>query len=273
MPDFGRYLGIQAVLIDPFNCLGPYSDTTPENCRELRYLKKSHMAAELGKFKTPTLRGLTRTGPYLHDGRLGTLGEVIEHYRNPNADGDQPIEITPLEISDEESRALAAFLASLDGTVATPSRWLEPPEGDSMLASRDDPTPDRSGISSSDEYSPASNRPEDAFSKFSEQGVFRVSIWPEDGEIPLRRLHAWMVRVEDANGARVVAPILLTIDGGMAQHGHGFDTQPQVAQRLPNGDYRIDGMKFHMGGDWQLKLQIVTGDLADVANFELNVGP
>jgi cytochrome c peroxidase len=272
LPDFGRFLGIQAVLIDPFNCLGPYSDSAPEDCRELRFLNKSHMAAELGKFKTPTLRGLTRTAPYLHDGRLGTLGEVIEHYRNPNADGDQPIEITPLEISDEESRALVAFLASLDGTLATPSRWLEPPADDSMLASADDPTPDLSGNSSSGGFIPASNRPEDAFSKNSEQDVFRVSVWPEDGEIPLRRLHAWVVRVEDANGARV-APVLLTIDGGMPQHGHGFDTRPQVAQRLQNGDYRIDGMKFHMGGDWQLKLQIATDDLADVVNFEVHVGP
>lgn len=272
LPDFGRFLGIQAVLIDPFNCLGPYSDSAPEDCRELRFLNKSHMAAELGKFKTPTLRGLTRTAPYLHDGRLETLGEVIEHYRNPNADGDQPIEIAPLEISDEEGRALVAFLASLDGTVATPSRWLEPPEGDSTLTNTADPTPDRSGNSSSDEYSPASNRPEDAFSKASEQGVFRVSIWPEDGEIPLRRLHAWVVRVEDANGARMV-PILLTIDGGMPQHGHGLDTRPRIVQPLQNGDYRIDGMKFHMGGVWQLKLKIATDDLADVANFEVHVGP
>jgi len=83
LPDFGRYLGLQSVLIDPFNCLGPYSDAAPEDCTELRFLETRHAEAEMGKFKTPTLRGLPRTAPYMHDGRFATLEEVIDHYRSP----------------------------------------------------------------------------------------------------------------------------------------------------------------------------------------------
>ncbi len=126
LPDFGRFLGLQSVLIDPFNCLGPYSDAAPRDCTELRFLDKSHAEAESGKFKTPTLRGLPSTAPYLHDGRFATLEEVVEHYRNPPA-SPRPFEITPLEIDDGDAKALVAFLRTLDGGVAADAAWLRPP--------------------------------------------------------------------------------------------------------------------------------------------------
>jgi cytochrome c peroxidase len=126
LPDFGRFLGIQAVLVDPFNCRGAFSDAKPNQCQELRFLDKAHVSGEMGKFKTPTLRGLPRTGPYMHDGRFATLEEVIEHYRSPPAGNASP-ELTPLEIDDEESRALVAFLATLDGDVELDRLWLRDP--------------------------------------------------------------------------------------------------------------------------------------------------
>ena len=124
-PDYGRFLGIQAALIDPFNCLGAFSDASAEQCGELRFLTKTHLEGETGKFKTPTLRGLPHTGPYMHDGRFATLEAVVEHYRNLPAAGQR--EITPLDLSDTESRALAAFLGSLDGGTQAAERWLRPP--------------------------------------------------------------------------------------------------------------------------------------------------
>jgi cytochrome c peroxidase len=124
-PDYGRFLGIQAALIDPFNCLGAFSDARAEQCGELRFVSKTHLEDEAGKFKTPTLRGLPRTGPYMHDGRFATLEAVVEHYRNLPAAAQR--EVTSLEISDAESRALAAFLGSLDGGTQAPERWLRPP--------------------------------------------------------------------------------------------------------------------------------------------------
>jgi cytochrome c peroxidase len=271
-PDFGRLLGIQAVLIDPFNCLGPHSDSDPEDCGALRFINKSHVAAQSGKFKTPTLRGLVRTAPFLHDGRFGTLDEVIEHYRNPSAGDDRPREMAPLEISDEERRALVAFLVSLDGTVTTPSRWLEPPRDASPLVESGNLDSDRAPVPSPSEEFRVPTRRNDVLSATSERGDFKVVLWPEDGTIPLRRLHAWMVRVQDADGVPVTST-RLAFDGGMSQHGHGFETRPLVSQRLPNGDYRIEGMKFHMGGDWQLELHIIANGLADVAKFEVRVGP
>ena len=126
LPDLGRFLGLQAALIDPFNCLGRYSDALPKDCTELRFLDKRHAEAEVGKFKTPGLRGLLRSAPYMHDGRMATLEEVIEHYRAPPV-GPDNLEITPLEIDDEEAQALVAFLESLDGGVNVDGVWLRPP--------------------------------------------------------------------------------------------------------------------------------------------------
>ena len=42
-PEFGRFLGVQAALLDPFNCLGRFSDAQPEDCRELRFLRRDHV--------------------------------------------------------------------------------------------------------------------------------------------------------------------------------------------------------------------------------------
>lgn len=70
--------------------------------------------ADRGRFKTPTLRGLVHTAPYMHDGSLATLEEVVELYRDgghANANLDPLIE--PIEMSDEDVQNLAAFLRAL----------------------------------------------------------------------------------------------------------------------------------------------------------------
>jgi len=71
-----------------------------------------------GAFKTPTLRDVARTAPYMHDGSLDTLEAVVRFYdeggrANPNLDP----EIRPLRFTTAETRALVAFLGSLSGTI------------------------------------------------------------------------------------------------------------------------------------------------------------
>ena len=71
-----------------------------------------------GRFKTPTLREVTRTAPYMHDGSLTTLEAVIDFYSeggrpNPNLDA----EIRPRNFTAEEKRALLAFLQTLTGRI------------------------------------------------------------------------------------------------------------------------------------------------------------
>ena len=72
-----------------------------------------------GAFKTPTLREIARTAPYMHDGSMATLKEVIDFY----SDGGRPnpyldSEIRPRNLTAEEKHALAAFLQSLKGHVS-----------------------------------------------------------------------------------------------------------------------------------------------------------
>jgi len=71
-------------------------------------------AADRGKFKTPTLRGVSLTGPYMHDGSLRSLTEVVEFYnRGGGANSHLDPIIAPLELSKEEVRDLVAFLEAL----------------------------------------------------------------------------------------------------------------------------------------------------------------
>jgi cytochrome c peroxidase len=73
---------------------------------------------DFGAFKTPTLREVARTAPYMHDGSFATLEEVVEFYdRGGNANPRLDAEIQPLKLSAEEKQALLAFLRSLSGTL------------------------------------------------------------------------------------------------------------------------------------------------------------
>jgi cytochrome c peroxidase len=81
-------------------------------------------ASDAGRFKTPTLRNIELTGPYMHDGRFQTLGEVLQHYNaggGPHANKDpriRPLGLTPGELAD-----LAAFLESLTDLSFLESPW------------------------------------------------------------------------------------------------------------------------------------------------------
>lgn len=70
--------------------------------------------ADAGAFKTPTLRGLTETAPYMHDGSLASLEDVVAFYRhggNRNERLDARVE--PLALTDAEAGNLVAFLRAL----------------------------------------------------------------------------------------------------------------------------------------------------------------
>lgn len=69
---------------------------------------------DLGRFKTPSLRGLTYTAPYMHDGSLATLEDVVAHYDRgaPLVHGVDP-HIAPIGLDAEQAGALVAFLKAL----------------------------------------------------------------------------------------------------------------------------------------------------------------
>src|SRR5690606_42093504 len=76
--DEGRAGGIARVMNDVFNCAGPWSDHPDKAaCGVMRLTGDK---AEVGAFKTPTLRSVSLTPPYMHTGNFATLEDVVRHY-------------------------------------------------------------------------------------------------------------------------------------------------------------------------------------------------
>jgi cytochrome c peroxidase len=70
--------------------------------------------SDVGKFKTPTLRNIALTAPYMHDGSVKTLTEVVEYYdQGGHANPFLDAAIFPLHLTDQEKKDLVAFMASL----------------------------------------------------------------------------------------------------------------------------------------------------------------
>ncbi|MCB0048164.1 MAG: cytochrome-c peroxidase [Caldilinea sp.] len=108
----GRIDGVVRVQADPFNCLGAYSDADPDECTALRFMV-TESDTLLGGMKTPTLRNVAETGPYMHTGQFATLAEVIQHYNSGGFAIQGHNELTPLALTDEEAAQLEAFLHTL----------------------------------------------------------------------------------------------------------------------------------------------------------------
>ena len=98
----------------------------------------------------------------------------------------------------------------------------------------------------------------------SKRGLFVVSYQSDLQPLQINQLHSWVVRVEDVSGEGVTGAEI-TVDGGMPEHDHGLATRPRVTAELGDGNYRLDGLRFHMAGDWELTLTIVANGKTDAA--------
>lgn len=89
----------------------------------------THDPKDWRKFKTPTLRNLPDTAPYMHDGRYQTLDEVIDYFNRggDNAKNQDP-RIKPLELTQREKSDLKAFLVALRGPLPdiNMADWVRP---------------------------------------------------------------------------------------------------------------------------------------------------
>lgn len=92
---------------------------------------------------------------------------------------------------------------------------------------------------------------------------FSVSWSTPEGPIEINRMHSWILHVEDEQG-RPVTGAEIDVEGGMPAHDHGLPTAPRVTEELGNGDYRLDGVRFHMRGRWEMVVTIRVGDTEDV---------
>ena len=63
----------------------------------------------------------------------------------------------------------------------------------------------------------------------------------------------------------------VTVSGGMPMHNHGLPTAPQVTKELSPGQYLVEGLKFQMGGRWEVSFEINANDTTDSATFKLKL--
>lgn len=88
------------------------------------YYKVSHKDADMGKFKTPSLRDVTRTGPWMHDGQFSNLRQVISRYNLAKfSPGEADTLLRPLGLSNKEQKDLLAFLEAIS---APPVEFKKP---------------------------------------------------------------------------------------------------------------------------------------------------
>jgi cytochrome c peroxidase len=130
--DEGRFGAIPGLARNQFNSGGMFSDDPDAGKAKLSGLMQD--ASQVGAFRTPTLRNIAQTAPYMHTGRLATLEEVIDFYDAgggtitppPAPDGGaadagvppaikDPL-VSPIGLTADEKAALLAFLQTLTGS-------------------------------------------------------------------------------------------------------------------------------------------------------------
>ena len=99
---------------------------------------------------------------------------------------------------------------------------------------------------------------------------FQVSFESELKPIVINQIHQWIIQVQTLDGVPVTKAEI-SIDGGMPDHDHGLPTDPQVTGNLGDGRYRVEGLRFHMQGQWKLKITIRADNMEDVVTISLEL--
>lgn len=104
----------------------------------------------------------------------------------------------------------------------------------------------------------------------SSNGSFVVSYSSKVTPIPINQIHQWVLHIETADG-EVVSAATLEMEGGMPLHDHGLPTNPVATEYLGEGNYLIEGVRFHMMGEWEITLKISQGDITETALIHLRI--
>ncbi len=129
--DWGRYRGARQLLENPFNCRSEFNDQHRPNkqasCDELRYMVMDRHETQ-GAIKTPSLRNVSKTAPYMHGGQYATLRDVIKHYNDPPPAIFRRSELfLQVDLTEMQMQDLEAFLSSLDSDIRVDRRYLHNP--------------------------------------------------------------------------------------------------------------------------------------------------
>jgi len=127
--DIGRYLGAKLVKSEPFNASGTHSDQRTGEAADFVNLLKAD-ADQFGELRTPSLRNVAKTAPYMHQGQFTSLEEVVRFYSTlegaQRTGHHQELTLTPANFTETEEHDLIEFLRSLSAPLAEP-HWGERP--------------------------------------------------------------------------------------------------------------------------------------------------
>ena len=104
----------------------------------------------------------------------------------------------------------------------------------------------------------------------SARGLYRVSFMSSIEPIEINRIHEWVIHIETVDGDPV-EQATLNVVGGMPEHDHGLPTSPRVTAELGDGDYRVQGLRFHMAGNWLIEIAIDDGVRTDSVAITLTL--
>jgi cytochrome c peroxidase len=111
--DIGRTKGIMTIKTDVMNRSGDYSDSKDDT----HLVNLVEQDLDLGAFRTPSLRNIEKTAPYMHDGVYTTMWDVVAHYNfgggTGTFSGTKEAAISPLLLTNEEMDDLVEFLRAL----------------------------------------------------------------------------------------------------------------------------------------------------------------
>jgi hypothetical protein len=97
-----------------------------------------------------------------------------------------------------------------------------------------------------------------------------VTYTTPEGDPEINIMHSWILHVENDAGLEVEGAII-DVDGGMPEHDHGLPTKPRITEELGGGDYKLEGMRFHMSGRWVVVVSITTDNGASTVTIPLTL--
>lgn len=103
----------------------------------------------------------------------------------------------------------------------------------------------------------------------SPAGTYSATLSPA-APLKVGVLQTVRLAIRDQSGAPVRGA-KVAVDGGMPQHGHGLPTRPRVVAEEADGIYVVDGLRFNMGGWWELKFAVDGPAGADRVTFNVRL--
>jgi cytochrome c peroxidase len=125
--DPGRHAGLRHLAESPYTRAGRWSDDPGKRATGAAHVAREHR--NWGEFRTPSLRNVAQTAPYMHAGSLATLRDVVRHYNEIDmerlhVDGERIL--GAMYLSRQEQQDLVAFLETLTGPVVAPAAQAMP---------------------------------------------------------------------------------------------------------------------------------------------------